>query len=76
MLKAGQPIHHERQMIIWKFQMQATSKQTRDYFKQNDNIMGMISRGVRKVVAFLEETIESYGLTEEWNSANARSNLA
>jgi len=56
--------------------MQATSKQTRDYFKQNDNIMGMISRGVRKVVAFLEETIESYGLTEEWNSANARSNLA
>jgi len=37
----------------------------------------MISRGVWKTMAFLEETIESYGLTnEEWNSAGAGSNLA
>lgn len=77
LLKAGRPIHHERQMVIWKFQMQATSKQIGDYYRRNGSIVGMISGGVRKTVAFLEETIESYGLTnEEWNSASAGSNLA
>jgi len=77
LLKAGQSIHHERQMVLWKSQMQATSKQIGDHLRQNGSTMCMITKGVWKTIAFLEETIESYGLTnEEWNSASVGSNLA
>lgn len=79
LLKASQTIHHERRMVLWKSQMQATSKKIGDYLGQNSSMVGMISRGVRKTMVFLEETIDSYGLTEEeWNiaSASAGSNLA
>lgn len=76
LLKAGKLIHHERQMVIWRFQMQATSRQIKDYYRQNGSIMGMIFIVVRKTLAFLEETMESYDLTdEEWNSAGVGSNL-
>lgn len=77
LLKARHPIVHERQMVIWRYQMQATSKKIEGYFQQNGSTIGMISIGVRKTVAFLEETIKSYGLTsEEWNSAPTESDLA
>lgn len=57
--------------------MQATSKQIGDYLRQNGNIVGMISRRVQKTMVLLEETIESYDLTnEEWNSTNAGLDLA
>lgn len=64
-LKERKLIHHKGYMVIWRFQIQATSKQIKDYYKKNNNIMGMISRGVQNIMAFLEETIESYGLTYE-----------
>lgn len=45
-LKARQPIHHKRQMVLWKSQIQVTSKKIRDYLRQNGNTVGMITRGV------------------------------
>lgn len=55
--------------------MQATIKKIEDYFQQNGSTIGMISRDM--IVAFLEETIESYGITsEKWNFTHTKSYLA
>jgi len=77
LLKARHPIVHERQMVIWRYQMQGMSRQIGDYFRQNDSIVGMIPKGVKTPMAFLQETIETYYLTsEECNSTSTGSDLA
>jgi len=78
-LEARQPIHHNKKLVIWRFQMQMTSQKIEGYLKQNDYNIGMITRGVQKTTVFLDEAIDSYDLIEEeWNiafAANTGSNL-
>lgn len=74
LLKARKPIHHDRQMVIWRFQMQATSQQIKNFYKESDNVVSMLSRGVRKALDFMDKTLISYDITdEEWNFAGPES---
>lgn len=74
LLKVGQPIHHDRRLVIWRYQMQTTSQKIGGYLRQNGYTIGMITRGVRKATTFLDGSINSYSLTEEeWNIASTTS---
>lgn len=54
--------------------MQTTSHKIKGYLRQNGYTVGMITWGVQKAIAFLEETLDSYGITVgEWNTATTAS---
>lgn len=55
--------------------MQTTSRQIEEFYKENGSIVGMLSRGVRKALAFMDETIVSYDITKaKWSFAEPETN--
>lgn len=54
--------------------MKAMSRHVENFYRENGSIIGMLSRGIRKALAFVDETLVSNGIIdEEWNSTSPKS---